>query len=337
MYKLYLREHNRKKHIFIRWKKYPAPGVIIMKYLFILLLVFVLSDACIAQNRPLLHLATGETYYLNSTGISQVMQSVNGREEKVNLTLSYRMAFKVTGVKDSIYAMQVSYQSLQMKIRMADTTMDMGADQKSKLDTPSAIIAQMMNKPFGVRLSNTGRVRSIDNLDQVIGTAFDIFPQLGGSKKEEIKSRFIQSFGQNAFKGNIEMGIAILPAAAVSKNYKWVANTSQQMPAPVNVRAFYQLVDITAAVYQVHGEGSLATDSTTKPMDVDGMPLKYDLQGTTLTDVKIDRKTGWIIELQLRQLMEGNMIILDNPKIPGGKSIPMLFTTELTAIGGKNP
>jgi len=337
MYKLYQRGHNGKKHIFIRRKKNPAPGIIIMKHLFIFLLLFTLINACMAQNEPLLRLANGETYYLNSTGTSSVMQSVNGRQERVNIALSYRMAFKVTNVKDSIYTMQVSYQTLQMKIRMADTTLDMGSEPKSKLDTPSAIIAQMMNKPFSITLSCTGHVRSVDNLDQMITAAFDIFPQLGGNKKEAIKSRFIQSFGQNAFKGNIEMGIAILPAVAVSKGFKWVANTSEQSPAPVNVHTFYQLIDLTADVYQVHGEGSLATDSTAKPLEIEGMPMKYNLQGTTLTDVKIDRKTGWIIELQLKQLMEGNMEVLDNPKIPGGKTIPMLFTTELTATGGKTP
>jgi hypothetical protein len=77
----------------------------------------------------------------------------------------------------------------------------------------------------------------------------------------------------------------------------------------------------------------MATDSNAKPSEINGIPMRYQLEGTTLTDIKLDKKTGWIIELNLKQLMEGNIEVKDNPKLPGGMTIPMSFTTEITTTG----
>ena len=60
--------------------------------------------------------------------------------------------------------------------------------------------------------------------------------------------------------------------------------------------------------------------------------MKYDLNGTTLTDIKVNRSTGWISEVKLKQLMSGNIEILDNPQMPGGMTIPMTFNTEVTTV-----
>jgi hypothetical protein len=304
-----------------------------MRFIFNALLLFVLIVPCLAQVKPSMHLATGQTYYLVSNGTSSMMQSVNGSENKVNLALSFRMAFKVTGVKDTIYNMQASYEALEMKIHTADTTISIDSKKNDKPDTASALIAGMIGKPFGITLTAGGRVHSVENLDQLLNGVFDKYPELARAKKELIKNQFMRSFGENAFKGSIETGTAILQGSSVTKNYKWTINNTLTSPAKVNVTTVYQLVDITPDFYQVHGEGLMATDTTAKSAEINGMPVKYQLQGSTLIDVKIDKKTGWIIELDQKQLIEGTIEIQDNRKLPGRKMIPVLFNTEITTTG----
>jgi hypothetical protein len=304
-----------------------------MKYL--LAFCFVIpAVGCFAQKfKPTLHLVKGQTYYLSSSATSAITQGIYGRENKVNLSLSSKMAFKVIDLKDTLYAMEVNYQSLDMKIGMADTTIDMNSNNHNKADTASVLIAQMMNKPFNITLSTTGKVVSIKNMDKIIAGVFDAFPKIDSTKKKLVKNQFEQSFGEKAFKGCLETGIAIFPQMAVAKNDTWTVNTLMESPVKSNVQTVYRLVDLSRDYYQLHGDGDLTGDTTSKPVEINGMPAKYSLNGTILTEIKIDKKTGWILEVKLRQLLDGNIEIMDNPKMPGGMTIPMIFNTEVTTTG----
>jgi len=302
-----------------------------MKYILnLLLLVVVLTPSQAQKFKPALHLTKGDTYYLVSTGTSAIAQSFNGQENKVNITLSFRMAFKVTDVMDSVYKMEVRYQSLEMKIQMADTTIDMDSKKNSILDVPSSVIGAMMNKPFNIILSKSGKVRSVENIEKMINNVFDGFPQIDTAKKGQIKKQFMQSFGANTFKGILETGTAIFPETAVAKNDNWNVNTSVEAPAKANLQTTYQLIDVTGDFYQIHGDGTLVSDKDAKSAEINGLPVKYNLNGTILTDIKINKRTGWISEVNVKQLISGNVEISDSPKVPGGMTIPMTFNTVVT-------
>ena len=309
-----------------------------MKYILNLLLLLVVLTPCQAQKyKPALHLTRGETYYLASTGTSAIVQSMSGHENKVNITLSFNMAFKVTDVMDSVYKMEVRYQSLAMTIRMADTTIDMDSKKNSILDVPSSLIAAMMDKPFNILLTRSGKVKSVENIEKMINSVVDGFPQIDTAKKRQIKRQFTESFGANSFKVILETGTAVFPDAAVAKNDKWTVNTSVEAPAKANLQTIYQLVDVTDDFYQVHGDGTLVSDQDAKPAEVNGLPMKYDLSGTVLTDIKVNKRTGWISEANVKQLMSGNVVISDSPKMPGGLTIPMTFNTVVSTTSPPAP
>ena len=89
-----------------------------MKYLLNLFLLLIVVISVNAQKvKPGLNLTKGNTYYMISSVNSSILQTINTEDNKVSLALSFKMAFKVTDVLDSVYNMEVSYQSLSMKIR----------------------------------------------------------------------------------------------------------------------------------------------------------------------------------------------------------------------------
>jgi len=197
-------------------------------------------------------------------------------------------------------------------------------------------MAAIGNKPFYVELTARGKVIAVKNLDKIIADVFNDFGQIDAAKKEQIKSRFIQSFGENTFRGSLETGVAIFPNNAVAKNDKWTVNSSLYAPAKVNIKTVYQLVDITGDILVVHGEGIITTNDNAKPEDANGTPMKYNLNGGTVSDIKINKKTGWINELKVKQLTEGNLEIMDSPKTPGRMTIPMMFKTEVITTNNKS-
>ncbi len=139
----------------------------------------------------------------------------------------------------------------------------------------------------------------------------------------------MQSFGPNAFKGSIETSTAIYPATPVAKNDKWTVNTKLESPAKATVHMVYQLTDVLTDNYQIHGEGTMITDKDAKPMQINGLLISYNLNGTTVSDIKADKTTGWVTEVKLKQTMKGEMKIPDGPSVPGGMTIPMTFNTDI--------
>ena len=302
-----------------------------MKYTLTALTLFVSLSFCYAQKvKPALHLAKGNTYYMSSNATSNIVQLVNGKENNINLSFSFNIAFKVIDVVDTVFNMEVSYQNLNMKIQVAGQTIEMDSKKNDPKDIPSSIMAAMMNKPFNIELTHSGKIKSVENIEKMISATFNSFPTLDSTKKEQIKTQFMQSFGPNAFKGSLEIGTAIFPDRAVSKNDKWIVRTSLQAPAKANVISVYQLTDFNKEEYLIYGDGTLTVDKDAKPGEISGMPMKYNLSGTSVSDIKADRKTGWIKSVKLKQTMKGDIQIFDNPKVPGGMSIPMTFITDVT-------
>jgi hypothetical protein len=302
-----------------------------------LIFCLLLASFCVnaQKNKPLLHLLKGQTYYLTDTTVSTSLQTIGAREGRINTTISFRVAFNVAAKTDTLYTLEATYQSLTMKIKLPDTTLDINSAVKHKTDTLSAIMSEMVNKPFIVMLTAGGKVKSITNLDEMIATALKNFPSIDSVKKSKIGNQFTQAFGESLLTGVLEIGIAVLPEKPVAKDERWVINSTIASPALAQVHTNYQLADLAPGFYLVKGQGTIGSEKDANATNVNGMPATYDLNGSLMSEIKIDKSTGWVNEVKLKQLIEESIDIKDNTKIPGGINVPMMFTTEMTINGGK--
>lgn len=295
----------------------------------LLCLLFLMAGAlyCNAQKfKPALNLVKDSSYYLNFTVNSQAGEVVDGQQNTINIGYVYKMAFKVLAVSDSVYNMEVTIRSVSMKIEMAGFTTEIDTKKNDPQDTLSTIMSGIVNKPFNTEITKKGRVKSVTNLDKLLDILLNSEP--ADAKRQQARALFTQSFGLSAFRGSLEAGIAIFPDAPIAKDDKWVINTTFENTARVAVRINYRLTDIAAGLYIIHGEGTLTSEKDAAPSQVNGMPVKYDLNGSVISDIRVDKKTGWIREAKMKQIMMGSMQILDNPKLPGGMTIPITYTTD---------
>lgn len=301
-----------------------------MKYLLSLFLLFSIFAPCKSQSIKLsLNLTKGNTYYMGGTSASSIIQTINGQENEIGVRLIYRIAFKVINIIDTIYTMEVRYQTMDMKITVGTKIIEMDSKRNDPHDVPSSVVSAMMNKPFTVLLSKSGKIQSISNVEKMVSGVMDDFPQINGAKKEQLKNQFLQTFGGNAFKGNLEMETAIYPMVAVTQMDKWTVNTKLQGAVKVNVKTVFHLTSVKNGYYGIHGDGKIVTENEFKTGQLNGLPVRYNISGTSISDIKVDKITGWITETKLTQIMKGDIAILNNPRVPGGMQIPMAFTTQV--------
>jgi hypothetical protein len=291
-----------------------------------------LNTFCFAQKVTLaLNLTQGNTYYMTSHAKMDISQIVNGQQQDITTTIRGGVSYKVTAVKDSVYVMEVRYESIGMQMAMQGQNFDFYSGKKDTTDVFSTLLSALINKPFSVVITRRGKILSIDNIENLYAGMFDSLPQLTADQKTQLKAQIMKSYGPDSFRGTLEQVFAVYPDAKVAKNDQWVVNTKVQSVMTAKTKTTYTLDDITENTYNLHGVAAIQSDDKDDYKESNGLPMKFiNVTGSSTIDLKLDKATGWINEEKAIIMITGTIDVKDNPKIPGGMTIPMTVSGETT-------
>jgi len=302
-----------------------------MKRILNFVLAFILLTSCQAQKEKFeLNLTKGEIYTQKMISNVSIIQTMNGQQINMNMSINGKMTYKVTDIQNSIYDMEVRYESLSMKMSLPNGVMEFSSEKNDEKDIFSTILGVMKNKPFLVKMTKAGKVNEVKNIESIFSNMFEKFPQLTDIQKQQIQSQLMQAYGEKAFKGNLEMCSAIFSDSPVSKGDKWIIKTKLESGMSANIETTYELKEVNDSYCLFSGASKIETADKDAYIQSNGMPLKYDMSGTMSSEIKINRKSGWVIESKINQTIKGTAQVKDNPQMPGGMTIPMTMSNEMT-------
>ena len=298
-----------------------------MKYFITaIILVFTLN---INKKDYSLKLEVGETYSQKYTANSKVEQSIMGMEQVIEIAITSSIDFTVTKKMADRYGMDVSYASIEMIMKLPQGETKVSTEEESD-DQMSKMMSAMIGKKFYVEMLTNGEVAKVENLENVFESMFESLPDLTEQEREQSLDQMMQSYGEKAFRGNIEMITAILPKEKVDIGDSWNSTTLLESGFPATVSNTFTLISADPSVVIIEGRSSINTEERDTPLDINGMKTSYELSGTVTGRYKLDAKTNWVIEGQVEQKMKGQAKIEDNPQIPGGITIPMEISNIMT-------
>lgn len=290
--------------------------------------------ACNAQKVDLsLRLEPGKTYHQRYQGTSQISQQIEGRELNMTTGIDGTMDFLVKGRTGQDYQMEVSYTTLTLSVHTPQGNVSFSSEKPDSTDMLSTVFKSMLGRPFQVTMNTKGKVLSAKGLDNLWQAVLDSRTDLDASKKAQLMDQLMKSFGEKAFIGNIELATAFFPDHAVSKNDKWEIRTKLESLMSGESVSQYQLTRVEGETVLIKGESKLETEDKEASAPVNGMPIKYNLKGEGHSEIKIDKKSGWIIESKTEQSVKGVAQIKENPRVPDGMIIPMSIHTSATITG----
>ena len=302
-----------------------------MKRILLAVTLIIVSAVGYAQKvKPALKLIKGNTYYLVTSARSVIKQTINGQLNNIDMTIDGKMSFKVLNTDDSLYYMEVNYTKVGMKMVLATGAVAFDSDNKDTTNVMARIMGGITNKPFTASITKSGRIRSVENAENMISAMIDGIKEVPQAQKDQLKSQLTQSFGSSALKSNLQMSMAVLPETAVAKNDKWTIGTKLEGAMTAQIMSVYQLMDVTPQSYIIHGSSTIATDNTAGYKTISNMPMKYNMKGTMTSDIVVDKATGWISSSKMKQTIDGTVEIKDNPQVPGGLTFPMTLSGETT-------
>lgn len=302
-----------------------------MRHLCLLLIALCTLTSTQAQQQTTLklNLEKGKTYKQATETTSQIVQQISGQEFVMNMTIAGSMAYLVKEVKENDYTLEVKYENLSMAIELPQASVEFSSDKDDKEDILSTILAEMIHKPFHIIMTKTGKVTQVNGIEAMFENSFKRFSELSEAQTSQIKAQLMQAYGEKAFKGSIEMVTAVYPQKPVSLNDTWEVNTKIESGMAADMNTTYKYAESNANYNLIQGESTIATADKDAYITINGKSTKYDLTGTMSSTVKVDKTSGWIIEANVKQTIQGDAYIKLGGTEEEATKIPITMSTKM--------
>ncbi|WP_321514814.1 DUF6263 family protein [Marinifilum fragile] len=296
----------------------------------LLTLALILSATLCVQAKKYklaLNLEVGKEYIQKSNAKMTITQNFNGMPIEIGMNIKGDYVFKVIGAENDQYDMEVKYRTVEMEMESAQGKSTFSSNKASEQDIMSTLLSRMIDKPFKMIMGQNGKVIEIKGIDNLFGGMFEGF-DITQQQKDQILAQLKQSYGAKAFKGSFEQITAIYPEGKVKLGKKWSTETNIEAGMSVHVTTNFELKAANTEYFLLHGEGDLSSNPNSPFVKQNGMDMKILLDGNLTSDIKIDRKTGWIIDATIVQSLSGNTELKASEQMPEGMSIPMTIKSK---------
>jgi hypothetical protein len=304
-----------------------------MKKLFPIIVILVAFASCkVEKTELLLNLEQGETYHQVMSSKITMGQDINGQHMDIKMTIAGKMAYLVKSFEDSLYNIEVTYESLSMEMEGPQGKLTFSSEIISEDDMVSKMLSTIKDVPFTIEINRIGKIKSVKGIAKLFDGIFDSFPEIPKAQLQPVKEQLMQSYGEEAFKGNFEMATYIFPDRAVVKGDQWKIETNLMSGISAIMKTDYTFIGSEEEQHMIHGV-SVITPIKNDNSSVN-IPVTMELSGTMTSDIKIDKESGWIVEAKIFQDLSGIAHMQATPQMPEGMSFPMTMKSE-TVISDK--
>jgi len=326
-----------------------------MKYkLFILFSI--ISYLCHGQKIKLeLNLTPGKSYTQCIMAYSSGKQPQNDPKKSDSSqhqdTESYsRIIYSVVNQANSYYELKARYDSLTWLTSTQYSYNEITSGNKKKDPPPlsalqaikksivndkkyndyTSVLRELLKKTFSVKMSRTGRIIEVKNIDSLINDIIDKNQYLTSNSKEVTKRELITIFGDSALKGRLIIYNPVFADSVISKGEKWQGNSTFGSKSSANALTTYELLDISDKECLISATSKVVTPNKELLIEKDGLKLKTDLEGTVTYNFKIDRSSGWVKRSKIEQYLKGTITpIINSDNNSPEVTIPVESTAKI--------
>jgi hypothetical protein len=272
------------------------------------------------------------------TSNSIINQTFGDQKIDIKVNVTGRMSYKVNEVSNSQYNLDVKYESLSIKMFMPNNmTMEFSSGKKETGNEMSAMLSNVMDAltkaPFQIDMTKKGKIIAIKNMEVLFNNMFNSFPDLSPEQKAQIKTQISQSFGDEQFKSNFEMMMAIYPEQPVTVGEKWKMESTSSGQMSLKISSEFQLLKQEGEQSSIKGVSQIQAADKEKYITANGIEMRFEMGGEQTMELKVNKRTGWVEEGKLTQSLKGKAVTKDTPQTPGGMSIPMNIETTMDVVG----
>jgi hypothetical protein len=272
-----------------------------------------------------MNLEEGQNYPLAMNMKITVNQEAGPLQGDISMDIASAFDYKVEDVHDTTYDISLTYNDMDMSMKMMGQTMSFSSKNKTSGDMVSQLLQVMTENDMNMVMSHRGAVLEVKNMD---GYFDKIMAALGDGvspdQKQQIMSQVEQSFGEKGLRGSMETFMQVYPDHRVNVGDSWTTSSTLSASTEMDMTSTYTLEQVTEKFYVLKMKADLSANQIDEFSGA-----KIQMNGTMTGTMNVDRKTGWISNGELIQDISGKTIMPANEMTPEATVIPMKITGEI--------
>ncbi|MEM6803944.1 MAG: DUF6263 family protein [Bacteroidota bacterium] len=303
----------------------------------LMLLVFFLLFSGFNADKPLkkldlkLNFKKGQVLAISNVMEQTISQTIMGTDNsfKQNVGMYYTMTVK--DIVEGTYSIEVNYSKTTFKTANPAASVDFDSDLNKEDIAPMAMgFAALVGESFTIRMDEKGNVVEVlgmeDFLENVVNNLMEMNPEMGSAMAETMK----QQYGGGALSQGMESMTMYFPPKAVKEGDSWERTSKVNMNFEMEISNTFTLDQVKDGKAYISVSSVLNTNKD-KEIEMQGMKMKYDLLGTQKGTFIVDVESGWVLESDIDQDIDGNMS-LESPQIPNPMDVPMAIESKVQTI-----
>lgn len=291
----------------------------------------IFSIFCLAKTQSQghsLHLKNEENLSQSVLNVEHLIVSANGETDSTVTKTSYRLMFKVVESRGEDYLLESCFKQMLLVNVTSAGTYEYKPEKASAYDLLSSIMAKIIDQPFSVRLSKSGKVIEIKELELVIRSAIKNLPENMTSQFEEMITRW---YGSGVLSRNLEMMTLPLPLKTDTDTTNWTLNQHLMFIPNEEINIMYKIADFDANTYHIEGNGTM--DKEKHKFGSSDSDVKAVSNASFSLSASYKKANGWFINGEVIEHVDGKLKASDIDEVNGW--IPFEMITKTTISDGE--
>ena len=267
-----------------------------MRSYFIRLIFVLLCTSLWGQQSLHYTLKEGDTYVVEQEAQQLISQTIEGTTHELENTINGKMEFKVTGIKDDLYEIDMVFLDLGMHMNsnLQGELLSVNASEVIEGDAQSKIFNSLLNMPVHMILARSGDVLSVHGGDSLINRMTKASGITDSIAKNALKESLRNEFGSEALSNSFEQMTYIYPEGTDAIEGSWENEYSGKLSA----KNTWTLEKSTPVENHIKGRADIE-------MDIVDENTSMSLSGKQETTITTDINTGFIIDMLVEGYSEG--------------------------------
>lgn len=271
----------------------------------------------------------GDVYSTTLSMTQNIKQTMMGLDQVAENEQIISVDFTTEGVSDGLINSDLLYKRviINQSSPIGSSNFD---SQNATEDIPQALrgYASLVDKGYKISFNNKGEVQAVSGVKTMITSMIEELELPTETAKNQLKANLAAQFNDETMLSQIQNGLIIYPKGTINKGEPWVLDQSVSNPYPLNISTTYTLDDYDKDFAYISVSSTISTGENSN-MNFQGTEVLFELKGTQTGSIKVDRKTGFILESNLEQNTKGLMKVIS----PQEMEIPMTLKSVISITG----
>ncbi len=298
---------------------------------FAVLLLFV-SSVQAQQAELKLNLKPGEEYRLVIACNQSVQQTMMGNLQKTRSSIVSGCLFRVKRQTPESMTLGMRYDSIFLKMEMPDGVIEGSTtDTTRKNALLSGTLREILKSTLNIQISAAGEITSINGLDTTFLSGMDKYTAIPAQIRTMLKSALTEKFGTETLGYRLQEIFGLFPEKSVKTGARWHTESFLDYEAPARVQNTWTLASQNQNINMLSLVGKISPPAQNGFFPINGIPMKYVLNGSRKGNFDLDGSSGWVKNGQISQSVSGTVYLRE------GISWPIAIETIFLYRGEKLP